>query len=393
MILRLILGGLSAIGLGLILWQWVAGRRFPLHRRVPVGPPFPAVTVLKPLRGADGETAGCLESWLTQEYRGPWQTLFGVATESDPAAGVVRELLARHPEADARLVICPERLGANGKVSTLVQLEREARHEMIVISDGDVWAPADLLAQLVTRLREPNVGLAHCFYRFSGARNWGMRWEALAVNADFWSQVLQSRSLWPLDFALGAALATNRFWLGRIGGLSALADHLADDFQLGHSIARAGGRIECCPLVVECREAPRTWREVWNHQLRWARTIRVCRPVPYFFSVLSHTMLWPTLWVLIEGGGRLLPAGEGDLDRSRSLIWALAVWAVCFGARWWAGRDLQVRLGVPPAERVGGWFLWVKDLLGTWIWAAAFLGRTVEWHGERFQVRRDGRLD
>src|SRR6185369_5879846 len=118
-----------------------------------------------------------------------------------------------------------------------------------------------------------------------------------AINADFWSQVLQSRSLKPIDFALGAVMALRRQALNKIGGFAALSDCLADDYQLGHRIARCGYDIGLCPVVVECWSEPMGWKAVWKHQTRWARTIRVCQPVPYFFSMLSNPTLWPLLWL------------------------------------------------------------------------------------------------
>ena len=42
------------------------------------------------------------------------------------------------------------------------------------------------------------------------------------------------------------------------------------------------------------------WAQVWKHQLRWARTIRVCQPLPYFFSVLANATVWPLLWLLLK---------------------------------------------------------------------------------------------
>ncbi len=57
----------------------------------------------------------------------------------------------------------------------------------------------------------------------------------------------------PLDFALGAVMVTRREQLAKIGGFEALADYLADDFQLGNRIVRiAGKRIALCPVVVDC---------------------------------------------------------------------------------------------------------------------------------------------
>lgn len=374
MLLTALLGTLALLSLGLTLWQWAEAVRFPLHRRVADRSHAPGVTLLKPLKGCDAETLDCLRSWLRQDYAGPVQVLFGVASAEDPVCAMVGQVAAEFPQADAQLVLCPESLGANAKVSTLAQLERQARHEVVVISDADVYAPPDLLTNVVAPLREPVVGLVNCFYRFARPANLAMRWEAVAVNADFWSQVLQARSLQPLDFALGAVMVTPRSRLAAIGGFAALADFLADDYQLGRHIARAGGQIVFSPVVAECRCAPMRWREVWQHQLRWARTIRVCRPLPYGLSVLSNASLWPLAWLAAA------PAPG-----------VAAAVAVCLAVRVLSAQHLQRKLGAEAPWR----FAWVpvmKDLLQVGLWGLAFLGTHVVWRGQRFRVLPGGRL-
>ena len=144
---------------------------------------------------------------------------------------------------------------------------------------------------------ENPVGLVNCFYLLANPSTFAMQWEAIAINADFWSQVLQAQSLKPIDFALGAVMAIRKQQLAEIGGFAALADCLADDYQLGNRIARKGYRIALSTVPVECWSEPMGWAAVWKHQLRWARTVRVCQPLPYFFSILSNPTLWPLLWV------------------------------------------------------------------------------------------------
>ncbi|MBI4326535.1 MAG: bacteriohopanetetrol glucosamine biosynthesis glycosyltransferase HpnI [Chloroflexi bacterium] len=375
MVLTVILGSLALISLALTFWQWLAAKRFPLHQRISDLTHTPPVTMLKPLKGCDAETVQCLRSWLEQEYPGAVQVLFGVASAADPVCSLVRELIEAHPQVDAQLVLCEETLGANAKVSTLVQLQRQAKHEIIVISDADVRIPPDLLVNVIAPLRDPDVGLVNCFYRLANPSTPAMRWEAVAINADFWSQVLQSQSLKPLDFALGAAMATNRSRLEKAGGLSALVDYLADDYQLGNRIAQQGGRIVLCPVVVECWSSPMSWREVWSHQLRWARTIRVCQPLPFFFSILSNATLWPLLWLLAH------PTTP-----------ALSIAALCWLVRIVTASDHQARLtGAPPRLAHVGMVL-LKDLLHAVLWALAFLGNRIEWRGEAYEVRTRGRL-
>src|SRR5215469_7321798 len=252
--------------------------RFPLHQRTADKSFAPAVTLLKSLKGADGATEDCLRSWFAQEYAGEVQILFAIASPDDPVSDIVQKLTTEFPNRDFQLLVVPQLIGANAKVSKLAELEKLAKHEILIVSDADVRVPPDFLANAVPPLLTPEIGSVNCFYRLANPTTLAMQWEVIAINADFWSQVLQSQSLKPLDFALGAVMVVRRNALTAIGGFRSLANCLADDYQLGHRIAQNGHRIELCPVVVECWDAPMDWRAVWKHQLRWARTIRACQP-------------------------------------------------------------------------------------------------------------------
>ena len=400
MLLHSILAALALLSLAITIWQWLAARRFPLHERVADTAFAPGVTLLKPLKGLDPETRGCLESWFKQDYRGPVQLLFGVADEKDAVCELVRKLIAEYPQSNAQLVLCPEQLGPNAKVSTLIHLERLAQHDHFIVSDADTHVPPDFLAQVLQPLRDPQTGLVCCFYALANPSTLAMQWEAVGVNADFWSQVLQSRTLKPIDFALGAVMATRRHQLNEIGGFRALVDYLADDYQLGQQITRRGYRIELCPVVVECREREQGWREVWAHQLRWARTIRVCQPVPYFFSILSNA----TWWALLAGTQSLCVLLEHPIDSlhpnnfspGESLIIAGSLLLLGFV---WLYRPIIATIWsqrlcsqTPPSRYVISAVPLLKDLLQVPIWALAFLGNTVVWRGQRLRVLPGGKL-
>ena len=370
-----LLGFFALLSLGLTLWQAWAAWRFPLHqRRLPV-PGQAGVTLLKPLKGCEPRTVECLRSWLAQEYQGPVQILFGVASWSDPVCEPVRRLLVEFPKIDAELICCQEKLGVNAKVSTLIQLQRRTKHDLVLVSDADVQAPSDLLAQITIPFDHPEVGLVHCFYQLSNATTAAMQWEAVAINADFWSQVLQSQCLAPLDYALGAVMLTTRRQLDQIGGFEVLADFLADDFQLGHRIARQGGIIVLSPIVVECWSTPMNWRQVWNHQLRWACTIRACKPLPYALSIVSNATLWPLLWLACA-------------PTPSVLLWV----GLCLMTRLAVAVGLQRRLTRSPLAPVWWPLAWIKDGLQCVLWAASFVISRVDWRGERYQILAGGRL-
>ena len=404
MVLKIVLATLAVLSLAFTFWQFVVAIRFPLHRRVTDNTFAPPVTLLKPLKGADAATRHCLESWLKQDYAGPVQLLFGVAEADDPVCEIVRQLISAYPDRDAGLLICGESLGPNSKASTLVQLHRQTRHDIVLVSDADVSVPPDFLVNVLAPLRDPAVGLVNCFYRLANPSTLAMQWEAIAINADFWSQVLQSKSLKPLDFALGAVMATTRRRLDDVGGFDALVGYLADDYQLGRRIARQGGRIVLSPGVVECLESPKTWSDVWRHQVRWARTIRVCQPVPYFFSILNNATLWPLLCVQFSAVGPFNDwnrnadsfFGIGDMLVTRlwttGAIPCTVLLLLSLGFRIFTAVHLQSRMNQSVRHRPYFWLVPIKDLLNAVVWALAFLGNTVEWRDQRYRVRRGGKL-
>jgi ceramide glucosyltransferase len=379
-ILSIVLGVLAVLSALLNLWQWVAARRFALRNQSLVTSTatqerWPGVSCLKPLKGCDSETAECLRSWLRQDYPGPCEILFGVASAEDPVCALVGDLLREYSSQNARLIVCPESLGPNAKVSTLAHLEREARHGIFVVSDADVRVPPSFLSLTVPILEGSSIGLVNCFYSVANPLTLPMHWEALAVNADFWSQVLQSRTLKPLDFALGAVMLTRREHLQAFGGFETLAQYLADDYELGQRISRLGLKIELASIPVECWSGPMNWGEVWSHQLRWSRTIRVCQPLPYFLSILSNATMWPLLW-----------AGLRPETASIAVLATAAVLRISTAA----DNEKRLTAGKCPWH---AFLAPIKDLLQFVIWALAYLGNEVRWRGIQYRVLRGGRLE
>ena len=408
-----ILSLLALTSFGLLLGQFLAAWRFPLHRRVVDDSFAPPVVLLKPLKGFDEHTAGCLRSWLTQNYRGPVRVLFGVADADDPVIPLVRELLKEFPGLAAEVVITGQPHGPNAKVANLSRLYEKLladdrpgaqAGELLVISDADVHAPKDFLSNAVAPLRDASVGLNNCFYRLANPATLAMHWEAVAVNADFWSQVLQANTIKPQDFALGAAMVMRRATFEQAGGFEVLLDFLADDYQLGRRIAQTGARIVLSPVVVECRDRPMDFRAVWTHQLRWARAIRVSQPGPYFLSILAHALFWATLLALFGdlGGFPLVPdallysrAFPHEMQNALALLrvpWVLVVFFTVLVTRVLLAAALQERLTQQRGALRYWWLVPAKDFLQTGLWAAAFLGHTVEWGGRKFRLTRDGRL-
>ena len=340
------------------------------------GAETPGVTILKPLKGREGRSRQCLRSWFTLRYPGPIQLLFGVKDADDPVVEIIRELKAEFPEVDARVVVCPESLGPNSKVSTLMQLEPLIENPLVVVSDADVQVPFDYLTAATWWFQETDVGLVSNLYSLANPSSFAMYWEATVVNSDFWSQVMQSRQLGRIKFGLGATMMIRREMLQRIGGFASIVDYLADDYQLGRRISQLPARVEISPVVVDCWEGRGGWSHVWGHQLRWARTIRVCQPIPYFFSVITAVSWWAMLWLILGDAHPLIVAAIIALRVIMATVQS-------FRLKNYKSTYNPVLIGLMAP---------IKDVLSTCIWLLAFSGGKVRWRGNTFHVRANGRM-
>jgi len=332
------------------------------------------VTVFKPLKGREPFTRECLASFLAQDYR-PCQVLFGVADPEDPALPLLHELKEAFPQVEVDLLICPQARALNPKVSTLLQMESRAEYDLFVLADADVKVGPDFLSRVAAALADPQVGLVTCPYRAGPPATFGARLEALTITADFMPSVATAYYTEGIRFALGATMALSRQTLAEIGGLAALADYLADDYQLGRRVAEAGLKVRLLPYVVETLGPEISFTSYLAHQLRWARTIRVCRPLSYLAFGITHALIYSAAFLLTAG------------PTPPALALLAAVLIVRGGAAWLSA--LTLRAEISPASLL---LLPLKDLLSFALWLASFLGRRVTWRDRRFRLTSDGKL-
>ena len=240
-------------------------------------PPAPPVSVLKPLKGSDPEMYESFRSHCLQDHP-EYEIIFGVSDPGDPAIQLVDRLKLEFPHCAIRAMICAENLGSNTKVSNLAQMLRQAKHEDILVNDGDIRVPSDYLWRVMAPLSDPQVGLVTCLYRGIAGPTLGSRLEALGISTDFSAGVLAARQLeGGIRFGLGSTLAFRRRDLEAMGGFEALVDYLADDYEIGRRLAERGLTVILSDVVVETFLPAYTLRQFVDHQLRWGRTVRDSR--------------------------------------------------------------------------------------------------------------------
>lgn len=330
---------------------------------------LPAVTIFKPLCGAEAETYDCLRSFCDQEYP-EFQIVFGVAELNDPVVAVVERLKMQFPQRDLHLVVDRRQHGSSRKVSNLINMMSAARHEYFVISDSDVRVTRDYLARVVAPLLKDGVGIVTCSYR--GVPRAGL-WSLLGsqfINEWFIPSVRVAALGGSRSFAFGTTIAIKRRVLAQIGGFMAIANQLADDYRLGELTRRLGLRTVLSDVVVDTSVVETSLEELVRHELRWLRTIRAVRPLGYCMSFVTFGVPVAVLGVALSGGAAAAVA--------MLLLTTAARLLLHLNARS-KGAMVRQLLALP-----------LRDALSVVLWSWSFATRRVHWRNDHYQVNRDG---
>ena len=328
----------------------------------------PAITVLKPLHGAEPLLERALESLCRQDY-GEFQIVFGVQSLHDPAIAVVERLRLRFPWIDIALVVDGRAHGRNHKVGNLINMLPAARHDVLVIADSDVHAAPDYLARIADALAEPGVGLVTTLYAgLPATATLVGRLGATAITHGFLPGALMARALGRQD-CLGATMALTRDTLVAVGGLPAMVHHLADDHVLGKLVRARGHRVSLAATVPATTVPEDQVGALYRHELRWSRTILSLVPTGFAASVIQYPLFWA-----------LLSLGLSGVEE-----WAAALLLAAWTVRALVGRGIDRSLGLVEhglAGRTPVWLLPLRDIMSVAVVLASYAGDKVEWRGQ-----------
>ncbi len=365
----LCLGG-SALGCLYLLTAAATVLRFLRRDHPPaaVAAP-PAITILKPLHGAEPNLARRLRAYCEQDYEAPTQIIFGLQARHDAAVEIAEAVARSVPHAE--LVIGTRRRGTNPKISNLLNLLPHARHDVLVIADSDIEVGPDYLKNLAAELDRPGVGAVSCLYH--GVANGGAwaKLAALAITSHFLPNAVLALNWHLAQPCFGATIALRRAVLTRIGGLEAFADSLADDYEIGTAVRAAGYQVAVPGFTVGHVCFERSLGELFAHDLRAARTIKNIDPLGYYGAVITHPLPLALLGLPAYGSGALWLA---VLALACRIALCLSVATTC-------------KLGHQPY-----WLVPFRDLLSFAVFVRSLFGGTVGWRGASYRVSWSGRL-
>jgi ceramide glucosyltransferase len=350
---------------------FAAWRFFRRERKRKLRNYTPGVSLLKPVRGTDFATYENYASFCHQDYP-DYEILFAVNDAADAAVPLIHRLIAEFPNRPIRLLVGAENLGANRKVNKLARLSGEAQYEILVLTDGDVRVGPNYLREVVAPFVEESTGAVTSFYRGIAEANLGADIEAVGASSDFFAGVLMAELTEGINFALGASIVTTKRWLAKIGGFESIAGMLADDYELGLRIAQAGGRVILSRESVWTTYPAQTAKTFWEHQLRWARTVRLCRPLSYFGLIFTLGLPWVVLAALVAPTRWIAAAYLlAYLVLRHIMAWTVGVWGV-------GDEVLRKKL----------WLVPLRDAIYAAVWVAGFASSRITWGGQDYTMHK-----
>ena len=357
-------------------WAYViaavlAVRRF-VQRPAPAAADQPPTSVLKPLHGDEPGLYENLRSFAEQDYPTA-QIILGVSDPADTALPVARGLACDLVDRDIALVVAGRVNGSNRKVANLENMLDRARHQIVALADSDMRVDRHYLAVVTAPLQDPKTGVVTCLYR--GVPTGG-RWSdfgAMHINFGFLPSAMVAECLGLGGGCFGATIALRRETLERIGGFTRLRDELADDHRIGAEIRALGLSVVLSRYIVEARVFEPSFASLWQHELRWARTIRAVAPVGFAGSILAQPIAIASLGAAVTGF---------SLTSCVFLVISCAL-------RWITARAVARELGLSAPQP---WLLLARDALSFAVFVASFFGRTVFWRDQLFHVEASGRM-
>ncbi len=344
-----------------------------LRRRAPAPAGEPPVSIVIPVKRLEPKIEAAFASVFSQSYP-DFEVLITAAEQESPVIAAARQAAARFPGVSVRFLLGNPRFTLNPKVSNLAPALATASHDLVLVKDANIRLADGQLAELVHDLG-PQVGMVCAVPIGVEPATFWAEVECAMMNGHA-APLLFGASVLGLDVGFGKVMLFDRRDFFRVEGVAVMAPTFGDDHAFAKALARIGLRTVFSGGVIRQSMGARTFRDVWDRQLRWMVIRRDEAPLVFlaepFFGALFSSF-----------AGAFGAASLG-------LPWLPLTLATLVG--WLAGETFVV------AVRGWGWSWRVpfaglcRELLVVALWARAWFARKVQWQWRPFNVGGAGAL-
>ncbi|MCC6947919.1 MAG: glycosyltransferase [Bradyrhizobiaceae bacterium] len=336
------------------------------HRRTRAAPTpaagHPPVSIIRPVCGLDfGVEATLRSTFALDDPR--CEIVFCVASSADPVVPLVRRLIAEHPHVDAKLLVGNDRVSDNPKLNNVVKGWRAAAHPWIAMVDSNVLLPRDFVRRLFAS-QAPETGLVSSPPLGAEPDGFPAELECAFLNS-YQARWQFAADAIGLGFAQGKLLFAHRDLIEQAGGIGALGAESAEDAAATKIVRAAGLSVNLFDRPLPHPLGSRTFEDVWQRQIRWARLRRATFPA-YFFPEIFTGSVFPAACLALFAFALELP---------------VAAFLALFLFAWYGVEALFVYAAGWPRtpHALLAWL--VRDLLLPVLWIRAWAGRDFVWRG------------
>jgi ceramide glucosyltransferase len=340
------------------------------------------VSILKPLKGFDNGIEENIESFFNLDYP-TYELLFSVAEDGDPAIAVIQRFMEKYPGVRARLIVGAIEAGPNPKVNNLMVSYEKAQYDLLLISDSNVRVDPLYLKRLVP-LVNSNVGVITAVVAGIHASGIGGLLEATYLNTFYarWMHIMAAFGNSPV---VGKSMCFRKSSAERFGGMTNLAQYIAEDYMAGQAMRKLGLRTVIMPDPVQQYIGFYQFKTFWSRHLRWGRIRKSQAPLAFIFEPL---VMAPVSGIV----GALAFHNLFGVPFLAFLLFHLAAWSCC---------DLLMMKKLEAKVSGRSWVLawivrwfawWLRETLAFPLWIHMACGNTVNWRGRQLRISSGGLL-
>jgi ceramide glucosyltransferase len=147
------------------------------------------------------------------------------------------------------------------------------------------------------------------------------------------------------------------------------------DYQIGKMASTSGYQVELSQYVLENDCGRETLKQVYNRELRWAKSIRCNRGSQYYGIGLTYGIVYCVLLLLVSGFQN----------------WAIAITVLTVIARLLQAVVAIKSIDCPNLLR-WLWALPIRELFSFTVWVGGMLNQTIYWRGRWLVIGAEGNL-